>query len=234
MDPSTTGKRRKLSLFHTMRVCNGGASPSHITPFDTPLADIDPGSDTENEDDEETAQFYLNKMADDTNRPKETVFGEGVEVWKSHGGTIYADLTDKVKRKMREEELWGQEAREKVEGGLKRKVGEEQEEKIEIWKAKDEGGKIPVDVSQLNPSLCPLNILTEFTAPPNAPCTIYAAHRSLPGARPPNHSISPLICGYRPFRRTQSPHKAPPQAPRKNGSTNRRPWRRRWRYLLKS
>jgi hypothetical protein len=151
MDPSTTGKRRKLSLFNTLRVRNGGANDEHITPANMPSTDIDAGSDTEDEGDEETAQFYLNKMADvDNSKQKETVFGEGVEVWESHGGTIYADLTDKVKRKIREEGLWGQEAKEKVEGGLKRKAATDAEEKIKAWKAKEEKDKIPVEVSLRN------------------------------------------------------------------------------------
>ncbi|KAH7384265.1 hypothetical protein DE146DRAFT_770042 [Phaeosphaeria sp. MPI-PUGE-AT-0046c] len=116
-------KRRKLSLLDTIRVRNGGEDSSFLTVANTPpLARESDGSDTEDEEDEEKAQYYLNKMSDDTERATETVFGKGVEVWKSMGGTVYADLTDEVKRKMREEELWGDEAREKIEGGLKRKV----------------------------------------------------------------------------------------------------------------
>jgi hypothetical protein len=151
MDPSTTGKRRKLSLFNTVRARNGGANDELITLSNTPSTDIDAGSDTEDEGDEETAQFYLCKMTDvDNSKPKETVFGEGVEVWKSHGGTIYADLTDKVKRKIREEELWGQEAKEKVQGGLKRKAGEEAAEKIKVWKKKEAKDMITVEVKSIS------------------------------------------------------------------------------------
>ncbi|KAI4655207.1 uncharacterized protein J4E79_008272 [Alternaria viburni] len=65
------------------------------------------GSETDEEDNEDEAQEYLNKMTDDTNRKVETVFGKGVEVWKSFNGTIYADVNDKVKRKQRDEEVWG-------------------------------------------------------------------------------------------------------------------------------
>jgi hypothetical protein len=125
MTPNTAQKRRKLSLFSTIRIRNGGANTSHITPANTPETAADSGSDTEDEGDEATAQFYLNKMSDDTERKRETVFGDGVEVWTSHGGTVYADLTDEVKRRKKESELWGEEARQKVEGGLKRKLSAE-------------------------------------------------------------------------------------------------------------
>jgi hypothetical protein len=122
MAPNTAQKRRKLSLFGTIRVRNGGAITDHITPANTPEDAADDGSDTEDEADEETAQYYLNKMTDDMDRKTETVFGPGVEVWTSHGGTVYADLNDRVKRKMKEQELWNQDAKQKVEGGLKRKL----------------------------------------------------------------------------------------------------------------
>ncbi|KAH4035299.1 hypothetical protein HBI25_121750 [Parastagonospora nodorum] len=146
--PSNTGKHRKLSLFNTIRVLNGGSDDDLVTPFNTPLEIVeDGGSDTEDEEDEQTAQYYLNKMRDDTDRPKQTVFGEGVEVWKSYGGTIYADLTDQVKRKMREEETWNAEAMATVAGGLKRKMGEEADAKIKNWmlEKKTDGKPIPPD-----------------------------------------------------------------------------------------
>jgi hypothetical protein len=121
MAPNPAKKSRKLSPSPT-RIRNGGGLTSHITPADTPI--IDTGSDTEDECDEELAQYYLNKMTDDTDRKKETVFGEGIEVWTSVGGTVYADITDDVRRKIREEELWGQGALDTVEvGGGKRKIG---------------------------------------------------------------------------------------------------------------
>jgi hypothetical protein len=128
MAPNPAKKFRKLSP-PTTRIRKGGGLTSHITPADTPV--IDPGSDTEDECDEELAQYYLNKMTDDTDRKKETVFGEGVEVWTSFGGTLYADITDDVRRKMREEELWGQGALDKVEvGGRKRKIGGGEGERV--------------------------------------------------------------------------------------------------------
>ncbi|KAH4064138.1 hypothetical protein HBH50_182990 [Parastagonospora nodorum] len=156
--PSNTGKRRKLSLFNTIRVLNGGSDDDLVTPFNTPLEIVeDGGSDTEDEEDEQTAQYYLNKMRDDTDRPKQTVFGEGVEVWKSYGGTIYADLTDQVKRKMREEETWNAEAMATVAGGLKRKMGEEADAKIKNWmlEKKTDGKPIPPDVSPPPPPHSP-------------------------------------------------------------------------------
>ncbi|QRD03504.1 hypothetical protein JI435_102830 [Parastagonospora nodorum SN15] len=153
--PSNTGKRRKLSLFNTIRVLNGGSDDDLVTPFNTPLEIVeDGGSDTEDEEDEQTAQYYLNKMRDDTDRPKQTVFGEGVEVWKSYGGTIYADLTDQVKRKMREEETWNAEAMATVAGGLKRKMGEEADAKIKNWmlEKKTDGKPIPPDPISMPPA----------------------------------------------------------------------------------
>lgn len=113
--PSTPlSKRRKLSLLDTIRVRNGGENTSFLTVANTPPSAREPdGSDTEDEEDEETAQYYLNKMTDDDmDRKTTTVFGEGIEVWKSFGGTVYADYTDGVKRKMREEEVWNEEAME--------------------------------------------------------------------------------------------------------------------------
>ena len=158
MDPPiNTGKRRKLELFNTIRVLNGGSDDDLVTPSNTPAEIVeDGGSDTEDEDAadaEETAQYYLNKMHDDTNRVKQTVFGEGVEVWKSHGGTIYADLTDQVKRDIREKETWNAEAMATVAGGLKRKMGEEADAKIQNWMLdkKTDGTPIPPDVSHPPP-----------------------------------------------------------------------------------
>ncbi|KAF1921438.1 hypothetical protein BDU57DRAFT_49891 [Ampelomyces quisqualis] len=144
-------KRRKLDLLSTLRVRNGGDITSFLTPAALipsstlpPPDDADLGSETEDEADEETAQYYLNKMTDDTDRKIETVFGEGVKVWKSIGGTVYADLTDREKRKMREKELWDQEAKEKIEGGLKRKIAAEaktDEELVEEVKTEERAAK---------------------------------------------------------------------------------------------
>jgi hypothetical protein len=140
MAPETRQKKRRLSLFSTIRIRNGGATTSHITLSNTPIDAADSSSDTEDENDEETAQYYLNKMSDDTDRETTTVFGKDVDVWTSFGGTVYAEVTDSVRRKMREEELWGENARDKVEeGGLKRKIAAEKQE--------DEGG-LEKDVEQ--------------------------------------------------------------------------------------
>jgi len=75
------------------------------------------GSETDEEDNEDEAQEYLNKMTDDTNRKVETVFGKGVEVWKSFNGTIYADVNDKVKKRQRDEEVWGKKRKRGVADG---------------------------------------------------------------------------------------------------------------------
>jgi hypothetical protein len=140
MAPETRQKKRRLSLFSTIRIRNGGATTSHITLSNTPIDAADSGSDTEDENDEETAQYYLNKMSDDTDRETTTVFGKDVDVCTSFGGTVYAEVTDSVRRKMREEELCGENARDKVEeGGLKRKIAAEKQE--------DEGG-LEKDVEQ--------------------------------------------------------------------------------------
>jgi hypothetical protein len=129
--PASTpaSKRQKLSLFDTTRVRNGGGSTDYVTPSSTPglspEAD-DRGSSTEEEDNTEIEEMYLNKMTDDTDRPKTTVFGEGVNVWTSHNGTTYADLNDKVKREQREKELWTSRELKIVEAGVKRKYKEEE------------------------------------------------------------------------------------------------------------
>lgn len=129
-------KRRKLELLTTKRPRNGRKNTSFLTP-DTldatcyPSAippttdDNDSGSDTEDEGNEELAQYYLNKMTDDTDRKVETVFGKGIKVWKGADGTVYTELTDREARKQREKELWNQEALDKLNGGLKRKMGAE-------------------------------------------------------------------------------------------------------------
>ncbi|KAH7067579.1 hypothetical protein BKA63DRAFT_120697 [Paraphoma chrysanthemicola] len=114
-------KRRKLSLITTLRVRNGGSTDSFISP-NAPALGADSGSDTEEEDNSALEEEYLNRMTDDTDRKIETVFGEDIDVWKSMGGTVYADVKDKVKRKMREQELWGNGQKDKVKVGDKRKA----------------------------------------------------------------------------------------------------------------
>jgi hypothetical protein len=100
-------KRRKLSLFDIFRGRNGGSSTSFLATSNTNIMDMTYDSETDEEDDEDEAQEYLNKMTDDTDRKIETVFGKGVEVWKSFGGTVYADVNDQIRKKQRDEALWG-------------------------------------------------------------------------------------------------------------------------------
>jgi hypothetical protein len=100
-------KRRKLSHFDIFRGRNGGRSTSFLTTSNTDIMNTTHGSETDEQDDEDEAQEYLNKMTDDTDRKVETVFGKGVDVWKSFGGTVYADVNDQIKKKHRDEALWG-------------------------------------------------------------------------------------------------------------------------------
>ncbi|KAH7083659.1 hypothetical protein FB567DRAFT_550700 [Paraphoma chrysanthemicola] len=125
-------KRRKLSLIDTLRVRNGGSIDSFIS-LTAPGLGADSGSDTEEEDNSALEEEYLNRMTDDTDRKIETVFGEDIDVWKSMGGTVYADVNDKIKRKMREKELWGNGQMDKVKVGDKRKA-----EKITVSFKEDE------------------------------------------------------------------------------------------------
>ncbi|KAL5120011.1 hypothetical protein ACEQ8H_002109 [Pleosporales sp. CAS-2024a] len=149
-DSSAAVKRRKLVPFDTIRVRKGGSNSSHITPLDTNAVG-NAGSDTEDEADEETAQYYLNKMSDDADRPKETVFGKDIQVWRSKDGTMHADLTDRQKQQMRERELWNQEALDKVAGGLKRKIAGEKEADVKQWMQGQmgKGDMVPVEPTPL-------------------------------------------------------------------------------------
>jgi hypothetical protein len=105
---SNTSKRRRIALNSTFRVRNGGSSnTSFITPSTALPNTTASGSDTEEEDNEDLAQEYLNKMTDDTDRPTQTVFGKSVDVWKTEDGLVHADHTDKMKKKLRDEEIWG-------------------------------------------------------------------------------------------------------------------------------
>ncbi|CAN9280368.1 unnamed protein product [Alternaria sp. RS040] len=99
-------KRQKMSLFDNPRARNGGNSTSFVSTSNTGIMDTTFGSTTDEEDDD-TEQQYLNKMVDDTDRKVETVFGKGVDVWKSFNGTVYADVNDGIKRQRRDEEIWG-------------------------------------------------------------------------------------------------------------------------------
>ena len=104
---SSVPKRRRTNLISNFRVRNGGSNTAFLSPSTPGLSATNSGSDTEDEGDEELAQHYLDKMTDDTDRPTSTVFGKGVDVWKDEDGTIYADLTDEMKKKQRDEEIWG-------------------------------------------------------------------------------------------------------------------------------
>jgi hypothetical protein len=74
------------------------------------------GSTTDEEDNDDTEQHYLNKMADDTDRKVETVFGKGVKVWKSFDGTMYADVDDGIKKQQHDEEVWGKKKEKRKRG----------------------------------------------------------------------------------------------------------------------
>jgi hypothetical protein len=75
-------KRQKMSLFDDPRARNGGNSTSFVSTSNTGIMDTTFGSTTDEEDDD-TEQQYLKKMVFDTDRKAETVFGKGVDVWKS-------------------------------------------------------------------------------------------------------------------------------------------------------
>jgi hypothetical protein len=106
MPPPLTPKRLHVFINTALRFRIAGSSTSFLPA--SALADS--SSDTEDEHDEETAQFYLDKMSDDINRKTETVFGKGVRGWKEDG-IVYADLEDVVKREKRAEGLWGRKDR---------------------------------------------------------------------------------------------------------------------------
>jgi hypothetical protein len=208
-------KQPKLSVSDAMRARNGGKDGSLLPASASP----DDGSDTENENDEETNQFYLSKMSDDTDRKTETVFGKGVEVWRSHGETVYADLTDKVKRKMREEELWDEEAKMKVETGLKRKMSDMKKEySTKDIKTMDTTEKKEGDVT--DPALptevkCPIIHSAKPRDLPLVPTAVIssttyitlalspseATHPRLPHPHSKRHPIPPRQRRYRPSRR---------------------------------
>jgi hypothetical protein len=67
--PSTppTPKRHNLPIYATIRIRNAGATTSflHVSAL------ANSGSDTEDEHDEEIAQFHLNRMSDYTDRESE-------------------------------------------------------------------------------------------------------------------------------------------------------------------
>ncbi|KAF1938501.1 hypothetical protein EJ02DRAFT_473446 [Clathrospora elynae] len=123
-------KRRRTSLSTTFHARNGGSDTSFLA-ANTPGISFDGGSDTEDDNDEETAQHYLDKMTDDTNRPMQTVFGFDVDVWKSYGGTVYADVNEQTKKQLRDLELWGPrkdgKAKAEVEGGKRKREEEDLE-----------------------------------------------------------------------------------------------------------
>ncbi|KAG9191259.1 hypothetical protein G6011_09347 [Alternaria panax] len=117
-------KRLKSLRFDITHARNGGNSTSFVNTSNTGIVDTTFGSTTDEEDDDETEQHYLNKMTDDTDRKVETVFGKGVEVWKSFNGTVYADVNDRIKKQRRDEEVWGKK-KDKRRRDTKRKGKEE-------------------------------------------------------------------------------------------------------------
>jgi hypothetical protein len=209
-------KRQKLSFFATIRARNGGSPDSFLTPSSSSPPTNDDGSDTEEEDNTKLEEEYLNKMTDDTDRPKQTVFGEGVEVWTSHGGTVYADVNDKIKRAQREKEIWSAEARSKVSVGSKRKFEEikvKAEKKPLVMPEESvdggEGGEFV--------SLSPYHNLSRLTSLPDPNPHASASRLSnydhrLPHSIPHRHPIPPWQRGNRPTRRTQPTHCASPFA----------------------
>lgn len=113
----------KVGLNVTPRARNGGDGNSFV-PADLI---IDEGSETEEEDNTAMDNEFLNKMVDEDNRPVETVFGPGTEVWRSKGGTVYADVNEETKRELRDRAIWIEEAKAKAtvgpaKAGSKRKV----------------------------------------------------------------------------------------------------------------
>lgn len=123
-NPTTTPlpKRRKLFLAQMTHARNGGGVQSFLAVDAAPWAGADEGSDTEEEDNSEMEQFFLKRMASDTDEKKETVFGEGVTVWKSIGGTVYTDVEEEVKKKLQAEKIWGvKRTADDMEGGDKNK-----------------------------------------------------------------------------------------------------------------
>ena len=164
MDPptrSTTSGSKKLphkrqktttmkpSLFDTNRVRNCGSNESFLSTETTGLMDYTgAGSDTEEEDNTELENEYLDKMSDDTDRPVETCFGWGVNVWRSFSGsgTIYADVDDRVKKMMRDEQIWGKKKTLGAGAGEKRQrgAGKNDQENADAVLKMGFSGKVPV------------------------------------------------------------------------------------------
>ncbi|KAH7377817.1 hypothetical protein BKA66DRAFT_571846 [Pyrenochaeta sp. MPI-SDFR-AT-0127] len=136
-------KRHKVSLTYTLRARNCGAQDSFL-PADNPaFRDTgDDASDTEEDDDAEMVQYYLNKRKDETARNVETVFGAGVRVWKSMGGTMYSGVEEGVKSKSKAKNI----QRPKTQG-VKRQFGgdlKEDEQSVSGEKKKGEAGMVTI------------------------------------------------------------------------------------------
>ncbi|KAF2851511.1 hypothetical protein T440DRAFT_528804 [Plenodomus tracheiphilus IPT5] len=100
---------RNISLFSTFRARNGGSDTSFVNPNNV---DIPAGSDTESDSGEEAkAQEYLAKTNDEVDRPVQTAFGKGTNVWRSSDGTLHAELDEESKEKLRKQELRDNEMR---------------------------------------------------------------------------------------------------------------------------
>ncbi|KAF2736573.1 hypothetical protein EJ04DRAFT_575347 [Polyplosphaeria fusca] len=84
-------KHRKIAKDFSKCIRNGGGSSDFLPP-----EIFDHTSDTEPEsEDEEKMQRYLRKPKENP-RPIETVFGPGVIVFRSFGGTLHAQLPERV------------------------------------------------------------------------------------------------------------------------------------------
>ncbi|KAF2031171.1 hypothetical protein EK21DRAFT_88305 [Setomelanomma holmii] len=193
-------KRRKLSLNATLRVRNGGSTDSFI-PSTAPALNTDDGSDTEEEHNSALEEEYLNRMAEDTDKKVETVFGKDLEVWKSFRGTVYADINDRVKQKMCAQELWTEEKKAKVHVGSKRKA----EEITTSFKDDDEGkktkgkGKAKKEPSTPIPAQIPTS-----PYPPRSPSdTIF--HHGSAGIDPAGAHARPL----KPLPKRKTAHSTP-------------------------
>ncbi|KAH8725869.1 hypothetical protein GQ44DRAFT_759248 [Phaeosphaeriaceae sp. PMI808] len=154
---------------------NGGRDCSPDDPIvysGAPAPEMDSGSDTEEDNDDERDQLYLNKQVEeDPNRKHETVFGPGVDVWKSFGGHVYTEINDKVKRKMRQEELWTEENLAIVKIGMRCKDAETSNTEVEKWLEETGQNRIVLPVPLADGAYPQLPLANEYMEilPPNTP-----------------------------------------------------------------
>ncbi|KNG52538.1 hypothetical protein DDE82_007155 [Stemphylium lycopersici] len=147
-------KTPKPTLFSTFRARNGGAPNSSLNCDNTTTMDATPGgSDTEEEDNSAQEREYLDKMTDDTDRRVETVFGAGVDVWKSFGGTVYADVKESVKKKRRDEYMWGKKKANKGKARTKTSDSRSSSPPDDLYRDDEQGEHAPNQA--LNPPATP-------------------------------------------------------------------------------